>query len=205
MHTVLLILSILFLIIALLLCVPVRAIIAFYKNPGGSGLEISVKVAFLKFKLHPSKADKSETPKKKAVKEKTETPNKKKSVKDKITDGIELYKLVAEDAKDIIGYTVLKAFYFEYFRFRFHYGTGNAASTGIFYGVISGIVYGLTGAIANSARTGKSEIEITPDFTQSVSETDGECIVKIRIVHIMVIVSKLLKLYLKIKKGKERD
>lgn len=187
--------------VGILLFLPVRAIISFYKNPNGAGLEIAVKIAFFKFKLHPT----GEKPKKAKKQPATKQPAQKKSLKDRITGGIDLYRLVADDAKDIISCIVHNAFCFENIRFYLHYGTGDAASTGILYGVISGIVYGLFGMIANSSKTKKSEITINPDFTTSAFETNGECIARIRNVHIIVIAVKLLKLYLKIKKGKERD
>lgn len=185
----------------LLLFLPIRAIIKFYKNPDGKGLEISVKLGFLSFKLHPSDKKRRKKPKQ----EKPSVPKPKRSLKERITGGIDLYNLISGDAKVIISYIVHNAFCFENLRFYLHYGTGDAASTGILYGVISGIVYGLFGAIANSSKTKNSAITINPDFTMSVFETDGECIAKLRNVHIIVIAVKLLKLYFKINKGKERD
>lgn len=185
----------------LLLFLPIRAIIKFYKNPDGKGLEISVKLGFFRFRLHPSDKKQKNKPKQK----KPSAPKPKRSLKEKITSGIDLYNLISGDAKVIISYIVHNAFCFENLRFYLHYGTGDAASTGILYGVISGIIYGLFGAIANSSKTKNSEISINPDFTMSVFETNGECIARLRNVHIIVIAVKLLKLYFKINKGKERD
>ena len=189
-------------IILLIMLIPVRALVRFYKNPNGSGLEIAVKIAFLRFRIHPSESKKpSKSKKDKKPKEIVEKP----SMTERIKGGIELYRLIADDVKDIISYTAKNAFRFELIRFNFYYGTGDAASTGILFGVISGIVHGLVGIAANYARVDRSEIFITPEFAKTALETDGECIVKLQNVHIMVIAVKLIKLLLKIKKGKERD
>ncbi|MEE0944338.1 MAG: DUF2953 domain-containing protein [Clostridia bacterium] len=197
----LIIAAIIIIAVGIVFFIPMRAIIRFYKKPNGAGLEFAFKLAFFQFKIHPS----DKKPKKKVKKQNQSPPKQKKSLKEKITDGIDLYNLISEDARVIISYIVHNAFCFENLRFYLHYGTGDAASTGILYGVINGIVYGLLGLITNSSKTKKSEITINPDFTAAVFETNGECIAKIRNVHIIVIAVKLLKLYLKIKKGKERD
>ncbi len=183
------------------LLIPVRTIVSFYKNPTGSGLEIAVKIGFIKFKLHPSE----KKPKKKKSKKKSEKPKEKKPLKGRIQSGIDLYGLIADDAKYILSYTAKNSFCIENLSFHLLYGTGDAASTGILYGVISGLVYGLVGAVSNSKRLKKSDIIITPDFTASAFDTSGECIARLRNVHIIVIAVKLFKLLLKIKKGKERD
>ncbi|MBS7297905.1 MAG: DUF2953 domain-containing protein [Eubacteriales bacterium] len=194
----LIIAAIIIIAVGIVFLIPIRAIISFYKNPNGAGLEIAFMLAFFRFKIHPSE----KKPKKQVKKKTTSPPKQKKTLKEKITGGIDLYNLISDDARGIISYIVHNAFCFENLSFYLHYGTGDAASTGILYGVISGIVYGLFGAIANSSKTKKSEITINPDFNAAVFETNGECIVKIRNVHIIVIAVKLLKLYLKIKKRK---
>ncbi len=188
---------------ALLLLLPVRLVVRWYKYNAGSALKIFIKIGFFKFKILPKDKDKPQKPKKAKKEKKPQPPEVKKSVGERIKGGIALYKLIADDVKEIVSYTAQNAFRFELINFNFNYGTGDAATTGVLFGVISGIVHGLVGLAANFARVDRSEIFINPDFNKTALETKGECIVKLQNVHIMVIVIKVIKLLLKIRK--ERD
>ncbi len=194
-------LSIVAILCALVLFLPVRVVIKWYKLSQTARLRVYVKIGFIKIKLYPE--DKKKPPKEKKDKPKEDKPKQKLS--ERIKGGISLYRLISEDVKEILAYTAKKAFLFEKIHFGFTYGTSDAASTGVLYGVISGIVYSVIGILTNSGKVKKSKISINPDFHKTVLQTKGECIVRLRNVHIIVILVKLIKLIIKIKKGKESD
>lgn len=198
MKVFLIILALILLLIAALLLIPVRVVIKFSKLPEETSYSAYVKVWFFKVFSLPS-----EKKRKKPKKEKP--PKEKKSVKDSINGGLELYKLIAEDVKIILSYTSKHALKVEKLHFILNYGTGDAASTGVLYGPISGIVYGALGLLAHNHKTKDSILSVTPEFNNAVFKAQGECILKLQNVHIIVIATKLVKLIIKMKKRKERD
>ena len=196
MKVFLIILAIILLLIAALLLIPVRVAVKFSKLPGETSYSAYVKIWFFKVLSLPAE-------KKKQKKEKP--PKEKKSVKDSINGGLELYKLIAEDVKIILSYTSKHALRVEKLHFIVNYGTGDAAATGVLYGPISGIVYGALGLLAHNHKTKDSILSVTPEFNEAVFKAQGECILKLQNVHIIVIATKLVKLMIKMKKRKERD
>lgn len=197
MKVFLIILAIILLLITALLLIPVRVAVKFSKLPEDTSYSAYVKVWFFKVFSLPSK-------RKKPKKEKSPKPEKpKKSVRDSITGGLDLYKLIAEDVKLILSYTSRHALKVEKLHFIMTYGTGDAASTGVLYGAISGIVYGALGLLAHNHKTKDSLLSVTPDFNNALFKAKGECILKLQNVHIIVITIKLVKLFIKMKKRKD--
>ncbi len=189
-------LSIIAVLCAIVLLMPVRIVARWYKLSQTARLKIYLTIGFVKIKLYPRAKDKPE--KNKKEKPKLQTPKPKTG--ERITSGISLYKLIWEDIKEILSYTAKNAFRFDNIEFNLTYGTDDASSTGILYGVISGIVYTAVGVLANSGKVKRNEISINPDFHKATLQTKGECIVRLRNVHIIVISVKIIKLLLKIKK-----
>lgn len=198
MKIFLIICAVLALTVAAVLLIPVRVVIKFSKLPEETSYNAYVKVWFFKIIDLPS-----EKKRKKSKKEKTAKP--KKSVKDSINGGLEIYRLIAEDVKIILSYTTRHALKVEKLHFILNYGTGDAASTGVLYGAISGVVYGLLGLLAHSHKTKDSLLSVTPEFNNATFQAKGECILKLQNVHIIVIATKLIKLIIKMKKRKESD
>lgn len=192
MQIFLIILLCLLVLLGILIFTPIRLFLTFYKKDEDADFKVVLKIGFIERILYPSE---NEAPKKE---EKSEKP----SVKDRITSGIELYKMIWEDAKEILLYASKNALKFENLTFHIDYGTGDAASTGILYGVISGIVYGIWGIIGNNAILESYDIDIRPDYYNTLLSLDGKCIVKLRNVHIIIIGFKVIKLLKKMKKQK---
>ncbi len=149
---------------ALVLLLPVRVTAKWSKLSDAVRLKAYVKIGFIKIKLYPKEKGKEKPEKEKKPKEEKE----KSSIKEKIDAGLSLYRLISEDAKDILAYMAENAFRFEKISFDFTYGTGDAASTGVLYGVISGIIYSAVGLLTNSGKVKKSKISINPDFYKAV-------------------------------------
>lgn len=186
-------LCLILLFIGILLFLPLRLILTFHKKSEGADFKVILKVGFYKTILYPSE--------KKPKEKKPEKPEKP-SVPERINSGVELYKLIWDDAKEILLYTAKNALKFEDLTFHIDYGTGDAASTGILYGVISGIVYGIWGVIANNTILKSYDIDIRPDYYNALLSLDGKCIVKLRNVHIIIIAIKVIKLIRKMKNQK---
>ncbi|MDO4618952.1 MAG: DUF2953 domain-containing protein [Clostridia bacterium] len=187
-------LCLILLLIGTLLFLPLRLIFTFEKTDESAALRLWLKVGFFKTLLVPGKK------KKKKAKPKKEKTKKKTSVSEKIESAISLYNRVWDDLKEILVYAAKNSLKFEDLTFHLNYGTGDAAYTGISYGVISGIVYGIWGIIANNAILKKYDINISPDYQKACLSLDGRCIVKVRNVHIIIIAIKTLKLIRKIRK-----
>lgn len=175
---------------------PVRAAAEFVKSGTHSGAKVTLKLAFVKIKLYPGE----EKPKKKS--KPVSKPEEKKSDGIQITEVLKLYKAYSADIRALLDYISRNAVKIEKIRLNIAYGAGDAAQTGILYGVISGAVYGLLSILCNRAESKLPEVTIAPDFNASRFEAEGECITKLKNVHIIVIAVKACKLFWKIKKGK---
>ena len=193
MQIFLIILLCLLVLFGILIFTPIRLFLTFCKKDEGSDFKVTLKIGFIERILYPQEKKKT-----KGTDEKQDKP----SVKDRITSGIELYKMIWEDVKEILLYASKNALKFENLTFHIDYGTGDAAATGILYGVISGIVYGIWGVIGNNAILESYDIDIRPDYYNALLSLDGKCIVKLRNVHIIFIGFKVIKLLKKMKKQK---
>ena len=193
MQILLIILLCLLFLSGFLIFIPIRLFLTFHKHDADSDFKVVLKIGFIERILYPSKKEKP-----KNAEEKQDKP----SVKDRIDSGIELYKMIWEDVKAILLYASKNALKFENLTFHIDYGAGDAAYTGILYGIISGIVYGIWGVIGNNAVLESYDIDIRPDYYNTLLSLDGKCIVKFRNVHIIIIGFKVVKLLKKLKKQK---
>ena len=81
-------------------------------------------------------------------------------------------------------------------------GTGDAAVTAISTGALWAATYVAIGAIGSVAYIDEQQVEITPNYTETVFSFDVDCIIKSRIVYIIfIMVAILIKIYSR--KGKE--
>ena len=82
----------------------------------------------------------------------------------------------------------------------FTIGTGNAATTAVSTGVIWASAYNLLGIIGRIAYIDNHNLRVNPDYTNTVFNLKGECIIKSRLVYIIFISLKIKTLM-----GKEED
>ncbi len=193
MQILLIILLCLLVLLGILIFTPIRLFLTFFKKDEDADFKVTLKIGFIERILYPS--EKKQT---KVTDKKQDKP----SVKDRINSSVELYKMIWEDVKELLLYASKNALKFENLTFHIDYGTGDAAATGILYGVISGIVYGIWGIIGNNAVLESYDIDIRPDYYNTLLSLDGKCIVKLRNVHIIIIGFKVIKLLKKMKKQK---
>lgn len=156
--------------------------------PGERRAEAYVRIAFLKFDLLEKKDKKNPTEEKKNTSEEI-----------KIRGALKLFGEIKEELFEILAYISQKAVRIKLLRVGIAYGTGDCASTGILYGIISGAVYGVSGALSAKTELEKADIEIEPDFYTAKINAEMRCIVKIRNAHIIIAAIKLLRLAKRIK------
>ena len=174
--------KILFLIIALLSIVVVLLLFSEitvdieYKD---KKLTVLIKNGFLRIRLYP-KTDKNTEKEKKDKNENSE-----KSYAERTIDGI---KEKYEEYKKII-HLFLKSMRYRIkvkkLEMGLEYGTGNAATTGILYGVIWGLISGAYNTLSLFFNMEYPKVEIVPDFQKSKFDFTFSGILRVRLVHII--------------------
>lgn len=76
-------------------------------------------------------------------------------------------------------------------------GLGDAALTGIVYGSIWMAMSTLLGIIMNHKNIKELRVEICPEFNENILEIDFFCIIKLKIVHIIIAGLKGMKVFVK--------
>lgn len=79
-------------------------------------------------------------------------------------------------------------------------GTGDAATTAVSVGLGWAAIYNLLGILGRIVSIDNHSVEISPDYSRQVFSAEGKCIIKSRIVYIIIIAITIL---LKIKSRKE--
>ena len=75
---------------------------------------------------------------------------------------------------------------------RIRIGTGDAAITAVSTGALWAAVYGMLGVVGRIVYIDKHKVEITPDYVNNVFEADAKCIIKSRVVYIIIIAITIL-------------
>lgn len=81
-------------------------------------------------------------------------------------------------------------------------GTSDAATTAIGVGALWAAVYSLIGIVASIVTVDKHNVNIVPDYVNAVFSLNGKCIIRSRVVYIIIIVLTIL-MKINPKKGKE--
>ena len=85
----------------------------------------------------------------------------------------------------------------ESFCFRMNYGLGDAALTGISTGMLWGVIYSLLGVLDRYFEFIKMDVNINPDFNDIKLQLEFDCIFKIKIVHIIIVIFIVLYTFIK--------
>ena len=118
----------------------------------------------------------------------------------KIRAGLGAFGEIKDELFGLLSYISEKAVRIQLLKIGIEYGTGDSASTGILYGVISGAVYGAAGALSAKTQLDRADIKIEPDFYTAKINAGAQCIVKIRNAHIIIAAIKAWRLLTRIKK-----
>lgn len=187
---------------AALLLIPFYIDIEYTKNAAENKTKIVFK--FLKIRFTPKprpKEDKQNT-------DSAEKPKKKFSFK-KFKSGFDLwiarFNAVKDDIGDMLDYLGRRAVNIDTFSLTLLFGFDEAATNGIMTGVLNGIAYNILGFLCRHITVRKHKLNIQPDYYAARFDVNVKCILKLKGVHIIIVVIKLMKIYFKGKKTVLRE
>lgn len=111
-----------------------------------------------------------------------------------------VYHEVKDDFFGILSYLARRGIDIRRLEVCMRLGTGDAAYTGVLYGLASGLLYNLLAIMHNKTRIRQWKIDAVPDFDNAVFYVKTDCIVRTRLAHIMVIGIKGLKILFRYRK-----
>ena len=193
-----LIAAVFIIIIAVLFLIPLKLTIIYEGNAEKKQAEITLKYIFFRFHIYPKKdkKNKASTDEKKDDKEDFSFEKE----KQRIENYIAIFNKIKGDAADILRYAAKRAVIFEKISICVNFGFENAMHTGIFTGILNGFVYSVLAVIHHNSTLQDMHVTIQPIFEKPCFNSCHECIVRIKIVHIIVIAFSVLKIFRKIKK-----
>lgn len=197
----LIILAVILLIIAALFFVPTYVMLEISKEGEKNTFDVKIKYLFFKMKMNAKNSPGKKSEKKEDRKEKTEEKEELPVLK-KIEKGIEIYKYIEDDVEDILSYASEKALTIREITFSMDFGLSDAMYTGIVTGSAYATAYNIIALLNNIFTVEKCDVKINPDFEKKHLDIYSKCILKVKNVHIMIIVFKVLKMYFKITKIK---
>ena len=183
------ILAVLLAVIILILFAPLRLILSFENSNFRAKVVLAgIPVYTYRGKKHKKSVDGAVEDKVKLLEKETLSLGK------KIKGFVNASRLAAR----LLGkYTSIKDF-----SLRLSIGTGDAATTAVSVGIGWAAIYNLLGIVGRIVYIDNHSVEITPDYSKQVFSADGKCIIKSRIVYIIIIVISFL-MKIKSRKGKE--
>ena len=179
-------------VISLFLFTATNFIFEFSYDKCGKKFSVTIKHLFLKIKLKP--------PKKKGTTKNPNPENKGLTLKEKVDKGITLFKSIEDDIVEILSYASGRALKIKELDFLLNFGTGDAMGTGIITGGAYGVIYNLIALFDNNFSLKRYDVKINPDFENRYLSFSAKCILEVRNVHIIIMIFKVLKMYLKINK-----
>ena len=161
--------------------------------------EIYVKYLFIKKKIAPISR------KKETEEEEEDTENEKKEggfgyYKDKLAAIPQIFEAVKGDLQELLRFCSKRLIRIKNLDFEFVFGLDDPMYTGIVNGIAYGVVYNILGFVHHNINVEKSNINIVPDFEKECFGVKLNCILRLKNVHIIVIIVKLIRIYYKFKK-----
>lgn len=167
-------------IIAFILCAPARAELAF-KDKKAWGRIFLWKIPI--YKISPKSKKEDET--KKTPQEKVKSFEKSsKKLGEKIKEFASLCRTAVKLLRKFVK--------LERVSLDISVGTGDAATTAISTGALWAAVYTLLGIIGKIIYIDKHDVKINPDYSRAALCAEGECIIRSRIVYIIIIAITIL-------------
>lgn len=120
--------------------------------------------------------------------------------KTKLEEYIGIFKSIKADLGKILEYLTKRATVFENISVDVEFGFENAMHTGIFTGLLNGFVYSVLGFIHHKAMLENMDVNIQPMFEKPCFKASVGCILRSKLVHIIVIAGWVLKILRKIRK-----
>lgn len=188
----------LILLFTILCFIPLRFFAEYERDEGKNESKLSIKYGTLKFNLGGKKPKKP----KKENEKKEKKPISFEEKKEKIKLYTEIFEKIKGDVKNALSYLVRRGIEFDEVELKSDFGFSDAMHTGIFTGIYNGFVYGILAVVHHNCTLKKMDIVLTPIFNKTCFNIKARCILRIKIVHIIVVGFKVLKILIKIKKKK---
>lgn len=203
MKLAVIIISAVLLIFAVLLFIPTYLCFEFKKDEKEKKTFFAIRYLFFCVRLIPKKKTQN---KKKKKKENDEKKREKRAsdtgtVREKFERAVATYRSVEDDLAGIILYAKRRAVTVREISFFMDIGLEEAMHTGLVTGGLYGVIYNVIALLDYHLSVEKCDVGITPDFKKKRMDISAKCILKVKNVHIMIIIFKVLKLYFKIKRG----
>lgn len=173
--------------------------ISYEKNELVGKGEIYVKYLFIKKKLAPVSRKKEN----KAEEEETKKEEKKggfEYYKGKLTAIPQIFEALKGDLQELLRFCSKRLIRLKSLDFEFVFGLDDPMYTGIVNGLAYGVVYNILGFVCHNMTVEKKNINIVPDFDRECFGIKLNCILRLKNVHIIVIIVKLIRIYYKLKK-----
>ena len=185
------------LIVVIVLFVPVRLQFKYKKDALQNQTELYLKYMWFRMKIIPR--DRAARKKKAQGAPKKDAEFSIDSFKNKFVRYKKIFDFSKDDIALIFKYAGEKAVVLELIDFNLEYGFEDAAYTGMLMGGICGIVYGFLALIDTHLTLQEKHVDIRPDFHNKCFQVSFQCIARLKNVHIMVILYKIIKIYFKTK------
>lgn len=190
-------LAVISVLLASLLLIPFYIDIEYVKNAAENKTKIVFKFLGIKFTLKPHRKKES-PPDSRAEKEKKDFSLEK--FKDSFDLWLTRFKAVKEDIGGVLDYLQKKPVNIDDLSLTVIFGFDDAAVNGIMTGVLNGVAYNILGFACRHITIKKHRLSLNPDFYAKRFDINLKCILKLKGVHIIIVVIKLLKIYFKDKK-----
>ena len=197
MIALIIILSIIILV-AVLLMIPLYVNMQYVFDTENSRARIYLKYLFFTIELVPSKK-KDKPDKKKKNKSKSDESENKKFTFDMFKGYMDKVYSIREDIFEILSILFNKAVYIKDLSIYSEFGFDDPMATGLVTGAANTVVYNMLSVIERHANLGRRTVSLIPDFDNPHFLVRIKSIIKIKNVHIIVIVLKLLRIFFKIK------
>ncbi len=185
MKIILIILGIIALIALLTLLFPLKVV---FKYKGESIL----RVYAYGFKVYDSEKKRERKSKKQQqnVQQEEQKPKDESTFLEKLKKNFDILKqiikLIVEKAKK---YAII-----ENIEVKYRFGLSDAAITGIYSGVVYGVVNGFAAYLRNYFKIENQKLDIVPDFDNNVQEFEAKIVLVIRVMFFIPVFNRLLKL-----------
>lgn len=183
---------------AVLLMIPLYVNIQYVFDTENSHARIYLKYMFFIIELVPSKK-KDKIDKKKKKEPKTDKPENKKFTFDTFKGYMGKVYSIREDIFDVLSILFNKAVYVKELSIYSEFGFDDPMTTGLVTGAANTVVYNMLSVIERHANLERKTVSLIPDFDNPHFLVRVKSIIKIKNVHIIVIVLKLLRIFFKIK------
>lgn len=182
---------------AVLLIIPLYVNIQYVFDTKKSDARVYLKYMFFIIELLPSK--KKNKPDKKKKETKSDEPENKKFTFDTFTGYMNKVYTIREDIFDVLSILFNKAVFIKDLSIYSEFGFDDPMTTGLVTGAANTVVYNMLSVIERNSNLGRKTVSLIPDFDNPHFLVRVKSIIKIKNVHIIVIVFKLLGIFFKIK------